>query len=256
MALTLFIEWISILYIMVTVLFSETFVYSNQLLFNKIDQRTSCAGLESAGRKKPPPLLRSRTLPAIVVPGVNILHAHLGTQPDEKSPSGRISFSRDDSVALDLRRKSAISRLCTSANYGPERSSDGTILLRVPAPHIVAAKALKVQSPGGSNTALFKIGKLLSQGCSKNQIVVDDTNVTRRLSWERRGTISSRLPRSSSIDSMVEAVWSESQDPPIEPIIIPEKRPSLRPDRTLALVSPSVGRRMKGQRGVNGEWAK
>ncbi|GJQ72394.1 hypothetical protein Trydic_g3475 [Trypoxylus dichotomus] len=56
------------------------------------------------------------------------------------------------------------------------------------------------------------------------------------------------MPRSSSIDSMVEAVWSETV---LEAPLPIEKRPSLRPDRTLALVSPSVGRRMKGQRGVN-----
>lgn len=58
------------------------------------------------------------------------------------------------------------------------------------------------------------------------------------------------MPRSSSIDSMVEAVWSETV---LEPSLPTEKRPSLRPDRTLTLVSPSVGRRMKGQRGVNGK---
>lgn len=62
----------------------------------------------------------------------------------------------------------------------------------------------------------------------------------------------SRLPRSSSVDSMVEAVWAESvvveQDPPSQ------KRPSIRPDRPVALVSPSVGRRVKGQRGINGEF--
>lgn len=61
------------------------------------------------------------------------------------------------------------------------------------------------------------------------------------------------MPRSSSIDSMVEAVWSENVEvTPIVPCNV-EKRPSLRPDRPLTLVSPSVGRRMKGQRGINGE---
>lgn len=50
---------------------------------------------------------------------------------------------------------------------------------------------------------------------------------------------------------MVEAVWAEN---PIEAIPYPEKRPSLRPDRPMTLVSPSVGRRMKGQRGINGKW--
>lgn len=62
------------------------------------------------------------------------------------------------------------------------------------------------------------------------------------------------MPRSSSIDSMVEAVWSESIETtmPMTPCNV-EKRPSLRPDRPLTLVSPSVGRRMKGQRGINGK---
>lgn len=47
------------------------------------DQRASCAGIEGhVGRgvkssQGKPPLLRSRTLPAIVVPGVNILQAQI-----------------------------------------------------------------------------------------------------------------------------------------------------------------------------------
>lgn len=44
--------------------------------------------------------------------------------------SAKVSFSRDDSAALDLRRKSAVSRLCGNGNYGPERGSDGTLILR------------------------------------------------------------------------------------------------------------------------------
>nr|XP_015838501.1 PREDICTED: uncharacterized protein LOC661343 isoform X4 [Tribolium castaneum] len=181
---------------------------SAQLAASRIDQRASCAGLEGAARtgRKPPPLLRSRTLPAIVVPGVNILQAQLGncSPGDVTGPSRgglssrflstRVSFSRDDTVALDMRRKSAVSRLCSSGNYGPERGADGTLLLR-------------------------------------------------------RDTLHSRLPRSSSIDSMVEAVWAE--EAAAEPVAAAEKRPSLRADRPLAIVSPSVGRRMKGQRGIN-----
>ena len=79
----------------------------------------------------------------------------------------------------------------------------------------------------------------------------------RRLSWERRGT-NNNIPRSGSIDSMVDAVWAETITSPEAPIpvapiaIKSEKRGSLRPDR-MSIVSPSVGRRMKGQRGVNGE---
>lgn len=48
---------------------------------------------------------------------------------------------------------------------------------------------------------------------------------------------------------MVEAVWAESTSEPETP----QKRTSLRPDRPAALVSPSVGRRMKGQRSLNGK---
>ncbi|KAK5640729.1 hypothetical protein RI129_009276 [Pyrocoelia pectoralis] len=229
----------------------------------RIDQRASCAGLESTGRtaKKPPPLLRSRTLPAIVVPGVSILQAQLGNyNQDVQSPPSylahRVSLTPrchsakvwDDSVTVDTRRKSAISRLCGSGNYGPERGADGTVLLRVPAPHVVAARAYRISSPSTSGTGLYKLTRLLNQG-SKQQVVVDDTNVPRRLSWERKlsGT---RLPRSSSIDSMVETIWAESISEATTPPPT-DKRPSLRLDRPLALVSPTVGRRMKGQRGIN-----
>lgn len=44
--------------------------------------------------------------------------------------SARVSFSRDDTIALDVRRKSAISRLCSGGNYGSDRGADGTLLLR------------------------------------------------------------------------------------------------------------------------------
>ncbi|KAF7270993.1 hypothetical protein GWI33_016090 [Rhynchophorus ferrugineus] len=253
--------------------------YSAQLAAARADQRSSCVGLEgSSNRKLPPPLLRSRTLPAIVVPGVNILQAQLGNyvrnneqylQPPQhhvksslagRLSVGRVSFSRDDTAPLETRRKSAISRLCGSGHYGPERSEDGGLMLRVPSPHVVAARAYRMSSspqPGPSSSGAFsRISKLLIPGSSKNQIVVDDSNVTRRLSWERRDPGISRLPRSSSIDSMVEAVWSEAPVSPSEPLPVPvvtEKRYSLRPDRALALVSPGVGRRVKGQRATNGK---
>lgn len=59
-------------------------------------------------------------------------------------------------------------------------------MFRVPAPHVVAARAYKITSPStsGGSTALYRLSRLLNQG-SKNQIISDDTNVTRRLSWER-----------------------------------------------------------------------
>ncbi|XP_018321711.1 uncharacterized protein LOC108734587 isoform X2 [Agrilus planipennis] len=227
----------------------------------RIDQRASCAGLETgAASKKPPPLLRSRTLPAIVVPGVNILQAQLGNYNSQDTrgqlwaPRGSLAPKSpkiwDEAEVLETRRKSAFSRICGTGNYGPERGADGTVVLRVPAPHVVAAKAYRITSPSNtsSSSGFQKLSKFLNQG-TKNQNVVDDSNVPRRLSWERRDQTDSRIPRSSSIDSMVETVWTEDSLTAIPCI---EKRPSLRPERTLALVSPSVGRRMKNQRSLNG----
>lgn len=66
---------------------------------------------------------------------------------------------------------------------------------------------------------------------------------------------SAYLPRSSSIDSMVDAVWTETMSGSTSPT----KRTSITStgsggrERPLSLVSPSVGRRMKGQRGINGK---
>ncbi|XP_017782500.1 PREDICTED: uncharacterized protein LOC108566897 isoform X2 [Nicrophorus vespilloides] len=161
--------------------------------------------------------------------------------------ASRVSFSRDDSAAaLDVRRKSAISRLCVGANYVPEKgASESTLLLRVPAPHVIAAKHYKMSSPNTGSNAFNRLSKLLNQS-SKSNVAIDETSVIRRLSWERRDTLSSKMPRSASIDSMVEAVWAESV------VQVPtEKRSSLRAERTIALVSPSVGRRLKGQRSIN-----
>lgn len=61
--------------------------------------------------------------------GGSIFGAKVGPALPRFHPA-RLSFSRDDTAALDHRRKSAVSRLCTSASYGPERNADGTVLLR------------------------------------------------------------------------------------------------------------------------------
>jgi hypothetical protein len=68
----------------------------------------------------------------------------------------------------------------------------------------------------------------------------------------------SQLSRSSSIDSVVEATsgcWGE-QEPSSKSLQLPRRLPSPllhRPERPVLLVSPSVGRRMKGQRAVTGK---
>lgn len=61
---------------------------------------------------------------------------------------------------------------------------------RVPAPHVVAARAYRMSSPspgsGTGSTALYRLARLLNQGSKQPPHAVDDTNVTRRLSWERQ----------------------------------------------------------------------
>jgi hypothetical protein len=73
----------------------------------------------------------------------------------------------------------------------------------------------------------------------------------------RRDMNQSQLSRSSSIDSIVEAVsvgWGDKET--VSNALQPQRRapsPLLsRPERPALLVSPSVGRRMKGQRAVSG----
>lgn len=68
--------------------YSYSFCFSAQLAASsRADQRASCVGIEGSARtsRRPPPLLRSRTLPAIIVPGVNILQAQLGNYNQGKN---------------------------------------------------------------------------------------------------------------------------------------------------------------------------
>lgn len=66
-----------------------------------------------------------------------------------------------------------------------------------------------------------------------------------------------QLSRSSSIDSIVEAASAgfSYQESSTNTLLQPRRVPSPllpRPERPVPLVSPSVGRRMKGQRAVSG----
>ncbi|XP_076679752.1 ankyrin repeat and fibronectin type III domain containing protein wide awake isoform X7 [Andrena cerasifolii] len=217
---------------------------------------------------RPAPLLRSRTLPAIVAPGLSILQAQIDARynaasaglpvpsPAESGDSGkrgstashyakllapRISFTDDTierHVSESLTRESS-----------KEHSRSGR---------------LSTSSIGGSQP-LTRLARLLNQRPS----FTPSDEIPRRLSWERRdcSPTSSCLPRSSSIDSVAEwgiagGVGTVSgsntvtagrsyglfvDQPP------PRRSPSpllgSRTDR-LSLVSPSIGRRVKGHRAV------
>lgn len=83
--------------------------------------------------------------------------------------------------------------------------------------------------------------------------------------YSRRDGANSRLPRSSSIDSMVEAVWNDaSPSPSPRPslcvpqtssnLLQPDYGVSQPPSRRESLLSPSAGRRSKQNRGMTGKW--
>ncbi|CAG4975407.1 unnamed protein product [Colias eurytheme] len=140
-----------------------------------------------------------------------------------RAAAPRISFAREDE---DGRRKSAFSRLGASPRSSLADDRDGFVL-RVPTPRG------SVSSTGSSTTS--RIARLLTQV----RAAVDDAPgdaTPRRLSWERReGT--EQLPRSTSIDSVVEAALSARRSEPAPALQLP-----------LSLVSP----RAKTQRGQAG----
>ncbi|XP_055322318.1 uncharacterized protein LOC129578170 isoform X3 [Sitodiplosis mosellana] len=266
-----------------------------------------------SSRRLVPPLLRSKTLPAIITPasvvckvakkglligdnlGCSSFSARLSLQPK----LSRASLISDD-TPTEYRRKSAGSPNATvystaggfgsvSNNADPyiyafdecERHPDGTVILRIPAPHVVAARAYHMaSSPSGSSnitiigpnsansqekTPLYRLAKLLNQTMKSNEqhIVLKD-DAPRRLSWERRDNANARIPRSSSIDSMVEAVWSETSTPRPSLTLSPPPQTSQPTPQYLqinygntgsisrreSLLSPSAGRRAKQQRYV------
>ncbi|XP_045448894.1 uncharacterized protein LOC123657385 [Melitaea cinxia] len=209
-------------------------------------------------RRGPPPLLRSRTLPAIIAPGFSILHAQIDPQRTTeitqsqllcrgvsthkvcglKAHTPRISFiNKDEPDPHELRRKSASSRLGSSprSSIASEDRGDG-LVLRVPTPRG------SVSSTGGSSTG-SRLARLLTQGVRGTP---EETggDTPRRLSWERRES-GGQLPRSASIDSMVEAaICARHSEQSPTTLQLP------RSDRALSLVSPAVGRRAKSQRGL------
>ncbi|XP_071870467.1 ankyrin repeat and fibronectin type III domain containing protein wide awake isoform X6 [Bombus fervidus] len=192
-----------------------------------VECKTESRGARGPGGR-PAPLLRSRTLPAIVAPGLSILQAQIDARYNER----RVSDS------------------------GPTRESSKE--------HSTRSGRLSTSSIGGSQP-LTRLARLLNQRPS----FTPSDEIPRRLSWERRdcSATSSCLPRSSSIDSVAE--WSIAggvgtvstsnavnagssyglfaDQPP------PRRSPSpllgARSDR-LSLVSPNIGRRVKGHRAV------
>ncbi|XP_061712993.1 uncharacterized protein LOC133521894 [Cydia pomonella] len=154
----------------------------------------AAAAAEALGacRRAPPPLLRSRTLPAIVVPGLSILHAQIDPAKNDltqsqllcrgvsshkvcglRAQTPRISFTSKDEDAHELRRKSASSRLGSSPRSSIASDEQHGIVLRVPG-----------TTPRGSvsSTGSSRLARLLTQGVRGDELTTD---APRRLSWER-----------------------------------------------------------------------
>ncbi|XP_076649906.1 ankyrin repeat and fibronectin type III domain containing protein wide awake isoform X2 [Halictus rubicundus] len=217
---------------------------------------------------RPAPLLRSRTLPAIVAPGLNILQAQIDARYNAASTG--LSVASSGEGAASGKRGSTASH-CTKLLAPRISFTDDTIERRVsdsgPANREYSKEhsrsgRLSTTSIGGSQP-LTRLARLLNQRPS----YTPSDEIPRRLSWERRdcSATSSCLPRSTSIDSVAEwgiigGVGTDgnhanagssyglfSDQPP------PRRSPSpllgSRSDR-LSLVSPSIGRRVKGHRAV------
>ncbi|XP_070163734.1 ankyrin repeat and fibronectin type-III domain-containing protein 1 isoform X7 [Polyergus mexicanus] len=221
---------------------------------------------------RPAPLLRSRTLPAIVAPGLSILQAQIDARYNAVTGISVVSSSNTDNTSCAKRGSTAsqYTKLLT-----PRISfTDDTIARRVsdsgPASresskeHSARSGRLSTSAIGGSQP-LNRLARLLNQRPS----FTPSDEIPRRLSWEKRecGTTSSCLPRSSSIDSVAE--WGLTggigtvagnnsvsagnsyglfvEHPPLRRS--PSPLLGARSDR-LSLVSPNIGRRIKGHRAV------
>ncbi|XP_047356146.1 uncharacterized protein LOC124951582 isoform X3 [Vespa velutina] len=220
---------------------------------------------------RPAPLLRSRTLPAIVTP-VNILQAQIDAQYNSSTTGVSITPPTTDN-AISAKRGSTTPH--STKLLTPRISfTDDTIERRVsdtgpgsrefPKEHSTRSGRLSTSSIGGSQP-LTRLARLLNQRPS----FTPSDEIPRRLSWERRdcSTTGSCLPRSSSIDSVAEwgltggvgTVSSSNgfggasnygvfvEQPPSRRS--PSPLLGTRSDR-LSLVSPNIGRRVKGHRAV------
>ncbi|XP_067208012.1 ankyrin repeat and fibronectin type-III domain-containing protein 1 isoform X9 [Linepithema humile] len=219
---------------------------------------------------RPAPLLRSRTLPAIVAPGLSILQAQIEARYAVTTGISVIPPSMDNTACA---KRGSTASHCTKLLTPRISFTDDTIERRVSdsgpvgrelsKEHSARSGRLSTSSIGGSQP-LNRLARLLNQRPS----FTPSDEIPRRLSWERRdySTTSSCLPRSNSIDSMAE--WGltggigtvsgnnsvsagSSYGLFVEPP--PRRSPSpllgARGDR-LSIVSPNIGRRVKGHRAV------
>ncbi|XP_051173974.1 uncharacterized protein LOC127289823 isoform X4 [Leptopilina boulardi] len=223
---------------------------------------------------RPAPLLRSRTLPAIVAPGLNILQAQIDARSFTPNTGIAVIPTFGEDAILGKRgntvthcSKLITPRISFTDDTLERRVSDFGPSNREQFKESSRSGRLSTSSISGSQP-LNRLARLLNQRPS----FTPSDDIPRRLSWERRdcSSTSSCLPRSGSIDSIAE--WGliggiggigstqgintgSTYGLFIEPVPPPPPRRSPSPllgargDR-LSLVSPNIGRRVKGHRAV------
>ncbi|XP_029672351.1 uncharacterized protein LOC115240991 isoform X1 [Formica exsecta] len=221
---------------------------------------------------RPAPLLRSRTLPAIVAPGLSILQAQIDARYNAVTGISVVPSSDTDNTTSAKRGSTAsqytkllMPRISFTDDTIARRVSDsGPASRESSKEHSARSGRLSTSTIGGSQP-LNRLARLLNQRPS----FTPSDEIPRRLSWEKRecSTTSSCLPRSSSIDSVAE--WGLTggigtvagnnsvsagnsyglfvEHPPLRRS--PSPLLGARSDR-LSLVSPNIGRRIKGHRAV------
>ncbi|XP_025162919.1 uncharacterized protein LOC105180693 isoform X5 [Harpegnathos saltator] len=223
---------------------------------------------------RPAPLLRSRTLPAIVTPGLSILQAQIEARYNAVTTGISVVPPTADNTTCAKRGSTASH--CTKLLTPRISFTDDTIERRVSDSGPVGRESSKEHSSRsgrlsssniGGSQPLNRLARLLNQ---RPSFIPTSDEIPRRLSWERRdcSATSSCLPRSSSIDSVAEwgltggigttiggngisagSSYGLFVDQPPPPRRSPSPLLGARGDR-LSLVSPNIGRRVKGHRAV------
>ncbi|KAH0947326.1 hypothetical protein HN011_003372 [Eciton burchellii] len=221
---------------------------------------------------RPAPLMRSRTLPAIVVPGLNILQAQIDTRYNALTTG--ISVVRPITDNAVCAKRGSTASYCAKLLMPRISFTDDTIERRVSDSTPASREFFKEHSAKSNKLITSNIGgsqpfNRFTRFLNQRPSFTPSDDIPRRLSWDRRDyiTSSSCLPRSSSIDSVAEwgltggigniggsnSVSAGSSYGLFVEHPLPKRSPSpllsVRGDR-LSLVSPNIGRRVKGHRAI------
>ncbi|XP_055585347.1 uncharacterized protein LOC129738182 [Uranotaenia lowii] len=164
--------------------------------------------------------------------------------------------------------------------HGDRNSFSGTSSVKRGSDVTAYGSAASAQLISNStNSAIYRLARIINQttkaipadsgkgGGGNNLQYQSNDDSARRLSWERRDPGSKPMPRSSSIDSMVDAVWSEfpasapgsarnsvsNQSSQSTTNVPSNLNIFLSSNRRESMLSPSSNRRSKQQRGISGK---